>query len=77
MEMTHDEAEKFDEYVGNCGGYCPLCDSDDLDYGALSAEDEVVLQLITCLDCGAEWTDVFVLSSSYLEKRGGKKGDSE
>lgn len=42
----------------NEAGKCPFCGSDDLDYGAMEPEDDMIYYPWTCKDCGKhgeEW----------------------
>jgi len=48
-------------YVEKGGGYCPACGTYEVGYGSLDVEGNpaVVAQKVWCLDCGAEWWDVY------------------
>jgi hypothetical protein len=49
-------------YVSGGGLKCPFCQSDNLEGGSLDVAGPVVRAEATCLDCDAEWIDVYTLS---------------
>ena len=47
---------------------CPYCGSTDLEGGSVTVEGNEAWQDVGCLDCGADWTDVW--QASHREARG-------
>jgi endogenous inhibitor of DNA gyrase (YacG/DUF329 family) len=63
--MAHMNKEK------NCKGKCPFCGSEDLEYGVLEIQDELLYYPFTCNDCdkeGEEWYDMEYATTTYTEE---------
>ena len=54
------------------GGICPICKGGQIEGGSLDVDGPACFQVVSCLDCGGEWRDRYVLSS-YELTRGGEK----
>jgi hypothetical protein len=54
--------EQEAEYISNRGSKCPICRSDNLEGGSLDVDGPVARVEATCLDCDAEWIDIYTLS---------------
>lgn len=52
---------EFRKYVENGGGACPFCGSGDIEGDSYDYEAAQVWQVVHCLACGEEWTDVYEL----------------
>lgn len=50
--------------VSNQQGICPLCNSEDLNYGALNLEDDMVYYPCTCNKCGQDLEEWYSLQFS-------------
>lgn len=51
-----------EEYVAKGGTHCPFCGSDFISGMGVDIHAGSATQEITCLDCGANWTDVYKLT---------------
>ena len=51
-----------DEYRDRSGSFCPNCRSTDLNGGSLQADSNYAWQPVSCMDCGADWVDEYILS---------------
>jgi len=40
---------------------CPICDSENISAGSIDMGDDSAWQSVTCMECGAEWTDIYNL----------------
>lgn len=58
IEVTQELDEKYLEHPNNC----PVCDSENINGSHIEAGDEAAWREISCLDCGAEWTERFELT---------------
>jgi hypothetical protein len=65
MEAITKEQAKV--YVESGGGYCPICENDDIIYGAMEADGDTAEQKITCGACGFQWFDTFKLTNIHTE----------
>mgnify|MGYP003126224347 FL=1 len=55
------------KYVEQNGAACPFCGTDEFDGSDYYADCGTVWQEMTCLECKAEWTDIYTLTSiEYL-----------
>lgn len=63
--MTPEQREK---YIAQGGVRCPYCGSEDLDGGSVQIDRGTASQDITCLDCGKEWEDTYVLVNSTVKE---------
>jgi len=43
------------------GNACPRCKSENIEGGQFDVEGGKALQEVGCTDCGASWTDVYIL----------------
>ena len=50
------------EYVAKGGGVCPKCGSDQVERDAVDVDGPSASQKVWCLNCDAEWRDVYQLS---------------
>lgn len=50
-----------EEYVEQCGLYCPFCGSSDIVGGSFDIEATSATQEVSCNACHAEWTDDYKL----------------
>ena len=48
-------------YIKNGGRGCGVCGHWDLNGGEVSIECGAAIQEVTCSNCGASWTDVYIL----------------
>lgn len=48
-------------------GICPLCGSENLDYGVLQPDDDCIYYPCTCDDCGATFKEYYSLDFSGQE----------
>ncbi len=58
-------------------GICPKCGSEDLDYGVIEVQDDMVYYPFTCSECGAEgkeWYDLDFIESTIDDE---DEGDEE
>ena len=53
------------EMIKKCQGRCPVCGSDDLEWGNTELEGESLGYEFECNDCGAESTEWYELT--YIE----------
>ena len=51
-----------EEYAERRGLVCPVCESDDLEPGAIETHEGGAEQDMECCACGATWTDVLNLT---------------
>jgi hypothetical protein len=59
------QAMSSEEYA-ECGyNQCPVCKSMELDAGVPDCDGKHVTQRVSC-ECGAEWTDLYVLEG-YID----------
>ena len=62
------------QYVADGGSSCPACKSKDITGGGYGADGTMVWTNITCLACGAMWTDVYrLIGYDSLTKKGKKQ----
>jgi hypothetical protein len=47
---------------------CPNCDGDNIEGGGIDVEGVLAYQECSCDDCGAEWMDFFILSSTIITR---------
>jgi len=54
----------LDEYVKDGGNRCPNlnCFSDQLEGGSYDHTGNVIIHEIACLNCGAEWDNIYTLT---------------
>lgn len=57
--MTPEQKEK---YLSQKGVRCPYCQCEQVEGGSFDVEAGCCSQYITCLECLAEWTDIYTLS---------------
>jgi len=58
------KTEEFDaekHYVNRGGNHCPYCNSENISGGTFQMDDAGGWREASCLNCGAEWQDVFKL----------------
>lgn len=65
-EGMDEETKK--EYIEGKGRFCPFCKCETLEGDAIEIDDGLALQLITCNDCGKQWTDIYTLSDVKEEE---------
>jgi len=58
IDVTDAHDKKYLEYPNNC----PICDSDNISGAPIDAGDNAAWREVSCLDCGAEWTERFELT---------------
>lgn len=52
-----------EQYVQKGGLICPICQANDSTEGSsIEIDCNVAYQDCNCLECGANWTDVYILS---------------
>lgn len=51
---------------GNTNG-CPICDSGSIEGGSIDVSGLNAYQAVYCLDCGAEWTDIYRMTSVEID----------
>lgn len=50
------------DYVKKGFAHCPFCKSSDIDGESVNIDGKTAIQDIGCLNCGAQWTDVYKLT---------------
>lgn len=60
--------EKFttaqvEKYIASGGVICPACGSHDIGGASIGVEAGHAFQNVSCNDCGADWTDEYILTS--------------
>jgi hypothetical protein len=60
---AHSAPTKASQYVQSGGCKCPSCGSDDITGDSVEIDAGCAKQSVYCSECGAEWTDVYSLSS--------------
>ena len=58
MKLTRVMKKK---YIANGGSKCPYCQSRNMSGAKLNTGSTNYWQLITCEECGKEWTDMYTL----------------
>lgn len=61
------------EFVSNKQGYCPVCNSSQLNYGSVELEWDMMYYPWECADCGAEgeeWYNVSFNGHNVADKDG-------
>lgn len=58
IEVTREHDIKYLEYPDNC----PICDSDNINGGHIEAGYTSAWRDVSCLNCGAKWTELFELT---------------
>lgn len=53
------------EIIKKCQGYCPVCGSEDLEWGSTEISGTDLGYEFTCNDCGSEGTEWYELT--YIE----------
>lgn len=48
-------------YAKKGGNACPVCGSESYEGGSVEIEGSEAFQPLNCIDCGAAWTDKYVL----------------
>mgnify|MGYP001565147231 CR=1 FL=1 len=56
-------------YVNKGFSKCPFCKSDDIQGDSIEVDGHSVWQEIECMNCQAEWTDIYTLTN--MEVRSG------
>lgn len=46
-------------YAKAHGHLCPVCGSDNLDWGSVDIDGPVAWQSVACEDCASTWSDVY------------------
>lgn len=63
METENKKPLTDEEYVATYGGgVCPLCRSDQIEGGSVDIDGTLALQKVCCLDCNANWVDIYHLN---------------
>ncbi len=61
--MSDNEIElKLKLYLTNGGIECPFCGSRSIEGNAIGTDQGIAWQRISCVECGSEWMDQYVLS---------------
>lgn len=50
------------DYIQQGGGFCPTCRSEQIEGDSVDFDGPNCIQRMRCLDCDAEWSDIYVLS---------------
>lgn len=50
-----------EQYALSGGVICPVCESTNLSGCGVDIEEGIATQAVMCLDCDADWTDVYHL----------------
>lgn len=78
LDGEHDKAKELlrrmgssapltdEQYVSKGGGGCPSCNSTQIEGGSIEVEGSTASQGVRCLDCNANWNDVYALAG-YAE----------
>jgi len=62
--------EKITNYIKHGGNFGIFCNSPDIEGDSIEVDDGTAQQNITCLCCGATWTDNYKLRSISNVKEG-------
>lgn len=46
---------------------CPKCKSENIEGGSVEIDCNGASQDVTCLDCNAEWTDIYTLTDVEIK----------
>ena len=60
--MANERTLTSAEYVARQGGFCPACDSGNIQGGPIDVDAGSSWQECCCQDCDAEWHDDYVLT---------------
>mgnify|MGYP001419004486 CR=1 FL=1 len=66
---------KAREYVKEGYAHCPICGSDEIEGGSVEIDGKICWQSVHCIDCMAEWDDIYELT--FIEIRSFGKLESE
>jgi transposase-like protein len=58
--------QKERQYLKN-STQCPICESGNMEGGSIDVNGTSAMQSILCLDCDAEWTDIYYLKAIEIE----------
>ncbi len=61
------EPTATEQYVQDGGGFCPNCRSDQIEGDSVDFDGAHCTQHMRCLECHAEWLDVYQLSSIQIQ----------
>lgn len=50
------------QHVANNGTLCPCCGSAEIQAGSIELNEDRVTHEVFCLDCDAEWDDIYLFS---------------
>lgn len=50
------------KYIAHDAQICPVCGSEDVEYGDLNTDTGVITQEMDCSDCEVEWYSMFRLA---------------
>jgi len=64
--MSQKTAISDEHYVSTGGNVCPSCESRRIEGEHVEAEGATASQSVQCLDCGANWKDLYILKG-YLD----------
>jgi mannose-1-phosphate guanylyltransferase len=59
-----------EEYIQNGAGECPECGSGDIEGDSVDIVMMQATQQVSCINCDAEWEDVYELSSLRIITKG-------
>ena len=62
VELGIAEPTVAEQYVQAGGGFCPNCRSEQIEGDSVDFDGPHCTQRMRCLECHADWTDVYVLS---------------
>ncbi len=48
-------------YLDKHGSVCPICRCDAIEGGQFQSDSSTVWQSVNCIECGAEWDDIYYL----------------
>lgn len=58
---THGISKDAQDYVNNCGAYCPACRTTQITGGTIDIDGTEAFQEVSCNNCGASWNDLYRL----------------
>jgi len=60
MELTEDQKTA---YIAASGTRCPICGDPDIEGDHVEIDAGRATQTVSCVGCGADWVDCYVLKS--------------
>ena len=54
-------------YLDKHGSVCPICECDAIEGGPFQSDGNTVWQKVNCIECGAEWDDIYYLREVEID----------